>query len=151
MRASVARSARIWNDLDRLGVPGIKGVYAHPAAAGGFAMTVVSLEQRYPGHARQAMLAASQVHAGAYLGRYVIVVDEDIDPTNMFDVIWALASRSDPVESIEILRRCWSGPLDPRIHPSKKGFNSRAVISSWLNASVLKGAPLRKDVGPGGA
>jgi len=33
---SIARSARVWNDLDRVGVPGIKGVYAHPAAAGGF-------------------------------------------------------------------------------------------------------------------
>ena len=51
---------------------------------------------------------------GAYLGRYVIVVDDDIDPTNTFDVLWALASRSDPVESIEILRRCWSGPASGR-------------------------------------
>src|SRR2546426_10342082 len=33
-----ARSARIWNDLDRLGVPGIRGVYSHPAAAGGWGM-----------------------------------------------------------------------------------------------------------------
>ncbi|MBI4562213.1 MAG: UbiD family decarboxylase, partial [Candidatus Rokubacteria bacterium] len=30
---SIARSARIWNDLDKLGVPAIKGVYCHPAAA----------------------------------------------------------------------------------------------------------------------
>ena len=92
-------------------------------------------------HARQAMLAASQVHAGAYLGRYVIVVDEDIDPTNTFDVLWVLASRSDPVESIEILRRCWSGPLDPRIHPSKKGFNSRAVIDACRPFEWMKEFP----------
>ncbi|MDP6108689.1 MAG: UbiD family decarboxylase, partial [Rhodospirillales bacterium] len=39
---SVIRSAKIWDDLDKLGVPGIAGVYAHPAAAGGFGMTVVS-------------------------------------------------------------------------------------------------------------
>jgi UbiD family decarboxylase len=30
---SVMRSAKIWDDLDRLGIPGIKGVYSHPAAA----------------------------------------------------------------------------------------------------------------------
>jgi len=29
---SIARAAKIWNDLDRLGVPGIRGVYCHPAA-----------------------------------------------------------------------------------------------------------------------
>jgi 4-hydroxy-3-polyprenylbenzoate decarboxylase len=102
---------------------------------------IISIKQRYPGHARQAMLAASQVHAGAYLGRYVIVVDDDIDPTNTFDVIWALASRSDPVESIEILRRCWSGPLDPRIHPSKKGLNSRAVIDACRPFEWMKEFP----------
>ena len=37
---SVIRSAKIWEDLDKLGVPGIQGVYCHPAAAGGFGMTV---------------------------------------------------------------------------------------------------------------
>jgi len=52
---SVIRSAKIWDDLDKLGVPGIRGVYSHPAAAGGFGMTVVSLEQRYAGHAAQAL------------------------------------------------------------------------------------------------
>jgi len=46
---SVIRSARIWDDLDKLGVPGIQGVYAHPAGAGGFGMTVIALEQRYAG------------------------------------------------------------------------------------------------------
>ena len=58
------------------------------------------------------------------------MVDEDIDPTKTFDVLWALATRSDPVDSIDILRRCWSGPLDPRIEPGKKGFNSRAIIDA---------------------
>ena len=42
LQFAVVRSARIWNDLDRLGIPGIKGVYAHPAAAGGFGMNVVA-------------------------------------------------------------------------------------------------------------
>ena len=46
---AILRAARIWDDLEKLGVPGIKGVYSHPAAAGGFGMTVVSLEQQYPG------------------------------------------------------------------------------------------------------
>src|SRR5438874_11066858 len=51
---SIMRSARIWDDLDKLGVPGIAGVYAHPAGAGGFGMTVLSMEQRYAGHAAHA-------------------------------------------------------------------------------------------------
>jgi 4-hydroxy-3-polyprenylbenzoate decarboxylase len=99
---------------------------------------VVSIKQRYPGHARQAALIASQCHAGAYLGRYVIVVDDDIDPSNTDEVLWATGTRSDPAQDIDIIRRCWSGPLDPIVHPSQKGFNSRAIIDAcrpfeWIN------------------
>src|SRR3972149_7194084 len=57
---AVARSARIWNDLERLGVPGIRGVYCHPAAAGGVGVTIVSLEQRYAGPAPQVLALARQ-------------------------------------------------------------------------------------------
>jgi 4-hydroxy-3-polyprenylbenzoate decarboxylase len=74
------------------------------------------------------MLAAN-VHAGNYLGRFVVVVDDDIDPTNLFDVIWAMSTRCDPAEDIDFIRRAWSGALDPR---KKMGdnFNSRAVIDA---------------------
>jgi len=27
---SIIRSAKIWDDLDKLGIPGIQGVYSHP-------------------------------------------------------------------------------------------------------------------------
>jgi len=125
---SLMLSALIWNALDEAGVPDVQAVWSHPS--GGRFMTVLAIKQRYPGHARQAALIASQCRSGAYLGRYVIVVDDDIDITNTEEVIWAISSRSDPVDSIEILRRCWSGPLDPRIPVGEKGFNSRAVIDA---------------------
>ena len=123
------KAALIWDQVEKAGVPDVKGVWCHEAG-GGRLFNIIAIKQRYPGHARQAGLIAAQVHAGAYLGRYVVVVDDDIDPTNTFDVLWALASRSDPQESIEIIERCWSGPLDPRIRPGKRGFNSRAIIDA---------------------
>ena len=125
---SLMLSALIWNALDEAGVPDVQAVWSHPS--GGRFMTVLAIKQRYPGHARQAAMIASQCRSGAYLGRYVIVVDEDIDITNTEEVIWAISSRSEPVDSIEILRRCWSGPLDPRIPVGEKGFNSRAIIDA---------------------
>ena len=125
----VVKSGMIWDELEKAGIPNVKGVWCHEAG-GGRMLNIVSIKQSYPGHARQAGLVTSQCHAGAYLGRYVIVVDEDIDPSNTFDVLWAVASRSEPAESIEIIRRCWSGPLDPRIPVVKKGFNSRAIIDA---------------------
>ena len=72
------------------------------------------------------MLAAN-VHAGNYLGRFVVVVDHDIDPSNPFDILWAMSTRCDPSEDIEFIRQAWSGPLDPRKRAGES-HNSRAVI-----------------------
>jgi len=137
---SYLRSALIWDEMEKAGVPDVKGVWL-TVSGGSRLVLVVAIKQRYPGHARQAALVASQCHAGAYLGRYVIVVDDDIDPSNNDDVMWAMATRSDPVEDIEIIRRCWSGPLDPIIHPSKKGFNSRAIIDACRPYEWMKEFP----------
>ena len=79
----------------------------------------VALKQRYPGHAKQAGHIAAQCHVGAYCGRYVIVVDEDIDVSNLDEVVWAMMTRSDPATSIDIIRGAWSTPLDPRIEPEQ--------------------------------
>jgi 4-hydroxy-3-polyprenylbenzoate decarboxylase len=128
---SVIRSAKIWDDLDKLGIPGIEGVYAHPAAAGGFGMTVLSLEQRYAGHAAQALALAAQGPGGAYYTKWIIAVDEDIDPTDMDQVIWAMASRCHPTDDIDILRNTWSTWLDPTQNPPEnRPYGSKALINA---------------------
>ena len=128
---AVLRAARIWDDLEKLGVPSIKGVYSHPAAAGGFGMTVVSLEQRYPGHAAQVLALAAQVPGGAYFTKWIIAVDEDVDPTDMDQVIWAMATRCNPVDDIDLLRDTWSTSLDPAQNPPEKRlYGSKAMINA---------------------
>ncbi len=131
------KAALVWDDLEKAGVPDIQGVWYHEAAGAAYLFLVVSVKQRYPGHARQAGIIATQCHAAAYLGRYTVVVDDDIDPSNLDEVLWAVCTRSDPERDIEILRRCWSGPLDPIIPKERKGLNSRAIIDAtrpfeWL-------------------
>jgi 4-hydroxy-3-polyprenylbenzoate decarboxylase len=138
------RSAMIWDELEKAGVPDITGVWCPPEGNTRL-FTVVSIKQRYPGHARQAGILASQCHAAAYLGRFTVVVDEDIDATDMKDVIWAMTTRCDPVEDIEILRRCWSSPLDPILPMNKKSkessFNSRAIIDACRPYDWIKDFP----------
>ena len=82
---------------------------------------------------------AKQIEAIAKsIGKYgyiqPIVVDEDFDPSNTFDVLWAFSTRSDPANDIDILRRTWSSSADPLIHPDiparQKGLNSRALIDA---------------------
>lgn len=124
--------ALIWDALEAAGVPDVRGVTLIPAAGAG--MLVVSIKQRYAGHAKQAALVAGQSRSGAYLGRYIVVVDEDVDTDNVDQVLWAIWTRSDPEESLDLIRNCWSTPLDPRIPPEKRArgqfSNSRLVIDA---------------------
>ena len=141
---AVLRAARIWDDLEKLGVPGIRGVYAHPAAAGGFGMTIVSLEQCYPGHAAQALALAAQVPGGAYFTKWIIAVDEDVDPTDMNQVVWAMATRCNPVDGIDFLRNTWSSSLDPAQNPpEKRPYGSKALINACKDHKHLATFPKR--------
>ena len=148
---SVIRSAKIWDDLDKLGIPGIHGVYAHPAAAGGFGMTVISLEQRHAGHAAQALALAAQIPGGAYYTKWIVAVDEDVDPADMDQVIWAMASRCNPIDDIDILRNTWSTWLDPTQNPPEnRPYGSKALINACKEHRHLpvfsKRTTLRKAV-----
>jgi UbiD family decarboxylase len=132
------RSAGIWADLQKLGVPGIKGVWSIPEAAG-WGITVVSIRQMYAGHAPQVMALAAQCTAGAYFGKYVIVVDDDVDPTNVHQVLWAMATRSRPAHSIDILRETWSTYLDPSQNPPEiRPWGSKALINACMEYKFIK-------------
>jgi UbiD family decarboxylase len=125
------KSALIEDQLVQLGVPGITGAWAHEAG-GGRLFVAVSLEQRYAGHARQVGHLTTQVPAAAYMNRYVVVVDDDIDVSSLDEVVWAISTRSDPANDIELLRRGWGSKLDPMLTPDTPPFNSRAVIDACI-------------------
>jgi 4-hydroxy-3-polyprenylbenzoate decarboxylase len=93
-------------------------------------MVVVAIDQAYAGHATQAGLVAGQVGTTAYGGRLVIVVDHDVDVTDMNDVLWALMTRCDPQRDLQVIKRAWSGPLDSAVDPDERPFNSRLVIDA---------------------
>ncbi|MBI2848752.1 MAG: UbiD family decarboxylase [Chloroflexi bacterium] len=143
------RSALLWDELEKAGVPDIRGVYCHPVQSGGRFITVISIKQRYAGHAKHAALAAMSSYLGNYMGKYVIVVDEDIDPFNTNQVLWAVGTRSDPVRSIDIIRDCWDSlSVDPGIPPDQKGLNSRAIIDACKPYQWMNDFPPVVEVGP---
>ena len=123
------RSALLKREIEAAGVPDVTAVWCH-GVGGCRLLNVVAIKQRYPGHARQAGHVAAMCRTGAYLGRYVIVVDDDIDVSDLDEVMWAVVTRADPETSLDIIHRAWSGPLDPAIAPDKKGFNSRLIIDA---------------------
>ncbi|MGZ8490330.1 MAG: UbiD family decarboxylase, partial [Candidatus Binatia bacterium] len=116
---AVMRSALLKQELKKTGLPDVVATWCHEAG-GSRQLTAVSIKQRYPGHASQAGHLAAMCRSVAYAGKYVIVVDDDIDVSNLEQLMWAVCSRSDPATSIDFIRNAWSTPLDPSIPPEKK-------------------------------
>ncbi|HEY7065367.1 MAG TPA: UbiD family decarboxylase [Chloroflexota bacterium] len=108
-----SRGVLVWAELEKLGIPGIIGVNYR------WGFTIISIKQSFPGHAMRAGLGCLGGTAG-YHGRFVILVDDDVDPFDLDQVLWAVATRCDPGTSIDINRRIWSYRIDPRLEPDKK-------------------------------
>ena len=123
------KAAILEKQMRAAGVPKVMGAWLPPEAANRM-MTVVAIEQSYPGHAKQALLVAGQCGASAYDGKIVVVVDEDIDIYNLNDVLWAIQTRCDPERDVTIIDRAWSSRLNPAVHPDRRGMNSRLLIDA---------------------
>jgi 4-hydroxy-3-polyprenylbenzoate decarboxylase len=135
---NIIHAAGIWNELNK-DIPGITGVWC-PNEMRGLIMTIVSIRQLYHGHTKQvAMRVASSKMS--QLGRYIVIVDEDIDPSNMTEVLWAIGTRCDPKNAIDIINGFCGMRSDPLLHPDKKERNelyySKAIFHackpySWI-------------------
>jgi len=92
---AVMRSATIRQNVMNAGVPGVQQVWCHEVG-GARMLHAVSIAQRYPGHAVQAAHIAAQCGASAYASKYIVVVDDDVDVTNLDHLLWAMLTRTDP-------------------------------------------------------
>ncbi len=133
-------SSELWLDLDNH-FPGVKGVWLAPEGRGG-PMCIVSVAQQFPGHARH---VAAALASSVACHRWVIVVDDDIDPSNTAEVLWALGSGCEPETSIDILRGFRTIASNPRVDPEKRKNNdfssSRALVYACKPYSWQKDFP----------
>jgi UbiD family decarboxylase len=144
---TVMKSAMIHDALAKAGIPDVRGVWAHECG-GGRLLLAVSIKQRYCGHSRQAAYVAAQCQAAAYMNRYVIVVDDDIDPMNLEDVMWAVSTRSEPAEDIEIMKKSWGSKADPMLRDHRRPYNSRAIIDACRPYDWIKEFPRVAQASP---
>jgi 4-hydroxy-3-polyprenylbenzoate decarboxylase len=128
---SAMKSAMVLDALNRSGVPGVEQVWAHEAG-GGRLLLAVSIDQRYPGHSRQVGYLTSQDPAGVYMNRYVVVVDADVDVRDLNELMWAVCTRSDPEQDIDILRQTWGSGANPLHVPGTPAYMSRAIIDACV-------------------
>jgi UbiD family decarboxylase len=140
---AIMRSARIMDNLADMKVPGIRGVYCHPAAAAANCLVVVSLRQMYPGHASQALALTAHCPAATYYTKWIVAVDEDVDPTNFDEVMWAMSTRCNPADDLDILRNTMSFRADPSLAPEAKPFGSKILVNACTPYKHKASAPVR--------
>jgi UbiD family decarboxylase len=130
---AVMRSAIIKQNMTSAGVPEVRQVWCHEVG-GARMFHGVAIKQLYPGHATQAGTIAAQCGGSAYASKYIVVTDEDIDVTNLEQLIWAMLMRTDPKESIQFIDGAWDSPVDPRLSPERRKAGNLIHSVAIINA-----------------
>lgn len=124
-------AANLWDQLEMAGIPDVKGVWGYVYGAQPGPFTVIAIKQRYVGHSKQTALAACGSRAGVYGGKFLVIVDEDVDISNLHEVIWAIATRCAVREGVDLVKNVWTSPAEPTIHPgsrSSTGYTTDRVL-----------------------
>jgi len=107
-------------------VPTVKSVH-FPFSGNCRLFCYISLDKQEDGDARQAALIALST---CDFIKYVIVVDGDVNPFNEGEVLWAVATRCQPQEDIDVIKWVKSSPLDPSLPGHSEG--SKMIIDATM-------------------
>jgi UbiD family decarboxylase len=118
-----------------MGIHGVKRVSMHEPLTNLRKVLVVVVDRKIPTTEiwRALFGAASLLRAG---GKYVIAVNEDIDPDNADALLWAMSYRANPALDLQIL------------HNRDQGHGPRSKRNGGRDASVLIDATLKEDFPP---
>jgi 4-hydroxy-3-polyprenylbenzoate decarboxylase len=126
-------AASLWDQLEKAGIPEVKGVWGFVYGSTG-PFTVVAIRQRYAGHAKQTALVACGAKAGVVGGKFVVVVDDDVDITDLQDVIWAMSTRCNVREAVDIVKGVWTTPVEPAVRPSSRSLSGNTMDRVLIDA-----------------
>jgi 4-hydroxy-3-polyprenylbenzoate decarboxylase len=94
---ALIKGAEIFSELRKLGLP-VKAVYMPPYAAGH--MAVISTETPFINFAKRVAHSVWATKPGLFT-YYIVVVDADVDPANMDEVLHAITTKCHPVNGIQ--------------------------------------------------
>jgi 2,5-furandicarboxylate decarboxylase 1 len=104
----IPKEAGIYEEVKK-SVPGVKAVHFPISGCCRF-HAYISIEKRVDGEGKVAAIASLPYHDEL---KHVIVVDSDVDPFNEKEVLWAVATRVQAGDDVDIVRRVRGGALDP--------------------------------------
>ena len=132
----VAMEPKYLNHLqDRLGIKGLKAVSMHEPLTNIRRVVFLVFKREIPStEIWRAMYGASAVDSA--VGKYVIAVNDDIDPENIDAVLWALSCRSNPALDIH------------KLSHRDRGHGPALERGGGEDASILIDATLKGNMSP---
>ncbi|MBF6571234.1 MAG: UbiD family decarboxylase [Candidatus Binataceae bacterium] len=116
---SIQRAAIARRIMRNAGISGVLQTYVHPITKG--TSIVVQIKKQYEGQPKQIAAALWGDRSSMYQNKIVIVVDEDIDPSDYEAVDWAINYRIDPgSDDLVIFRGIVGSALDPGSPPENR-------------------------------
>jgi 4-hydroxy-3-polyprenylbenzoate decarboxylase len=110
-------------------------------------LVIISIDKRYPGHARKIMNACWGL-GQLMFSKCIVVVDKDVDVQNEAEVAWIAGTHVDPSRDIEITR----GPVDDlddaAIFPAFGGKMGIDATRKWPEEGVTRPFPAKLKTTP---
>ena len=125
-------------------VPGFRRF--HMTIAGTRRNCVLQIQKRFEGHGKMAALAALGTAPGRDI-KTLIVVDEDIDPYDWNEIEWALSTRFNPIEDVELFTGLPGNVADPAM-PREAVGKSNLISKIILDATKSLVTPLHATCQP---
>ncbi|NQU70223.1 MAG: UbiD family decarboxylase [Rhodospirillales bacterium] len=120
---------------DHLGIKGVIRVGMHEPLTNIRKVLVIQVERDIPPtEIWRALYGAASLHRAA--GKYIIAVNDDIDPDNADALFWAMAYRANPALDLEVLKH------------RDSGHGPRSQRNGGEDASVLIDATLKENFPP---
>jgi 4-hydroxy-3-polyprenylbenzoate decarboxylase len=88
--------------------PEILDFYLPPEGCS-YRLAVVRMKKQYPGHAKRVMFGVWSYLRQFMYTKFIVVCDEDIDVRDWKEVIWAIATRVDPLRDVTLVEHT---PID---------------------------------------
>lgn len=89
-------------------LPEIVDFYLPPEGCS-YRLAVVSIRKQYPGHAKRVMFGIWSILRQFMYTKFIVIVDEDINPRDWKEVVWAMTTRMDPARDTVLVENT---PID---------------------------------------
>lgn len=110
--------AEVLNELRDVRHHPVKFVYCPPEGTGHF--WAISTKVPSKSYTRHLAIDFWSTKSGATAGTHLLIVNEDVDITNLKDIIWALSTRVHPDKGIVKFPGTWACPLLPWLSPTER-------------------------------